>query len=405
MTERFRQPLHVVYGGAHLFKVDTVRKVGALAKKSFDLYAPDPASFARALGLDLTPEVAADVYARVARKLEAEPVEDYRIDFEDGYGPRADDEEDGHALGAGAALAEATRRGSHSRRMGFRIKAMGSATRARSLRTLDRFLTAFASEGGGKMPNGFVVTLPKVLDPSEVAVLADELARLEARLGFPAESVGIEVMVEAPRTFFDPEGRVVLPAIVAAGEGRCVAAHLGSYDYTASLGIAAHEQRLMHPACDFAKQLMQLVLADSGVALSDGATATLPIEPHRAAAGRELTAKEHEENRSAVHGAWKLHANGVRHGLSQGFYQGWDLHPAQIPARYGAVFAFFRAAAPAMSARLQAFRAREQQATRVGQAFDDAATARGLVNFMERGVACGALDPEDPREAGSAMSV
>ena len=55
----------------------------------------------------------------------------------------------------------------------------------------------------------------------------------------------------------------------------------------------------------------------------------------------KLSARQVEENRAAVHRGWKLHYENVRRSMANGFYQGWDLHPAQLPARYAAVYSFF----------------------------------------------------------------
>ena len=87
-----RQPVHTVYGGAQLFQADSARKLGDLALRALREYGPDPAALAEALGLPR--ELGERVYPRVVAKLEREPVEDYRIDFEDGYGNRPDAEED-----------------------------------------------------------------------------------------------------------------------------------------------------------------------------------------------------------------------------------------------------------------------------------------------------------------------
>ncbi|MFO0670011.1 MAG: phosphoenolpyruvate kinase [Polyangiaceae bacterium] len=394
---KLRQPLHVVYGGAHLFKTDTVEKVGALARTSFEKYAGDATSFAEALGLELPPEAATEVFTRTKAKLEgACAVEDYRIDFEDGYGLRSDEEEHEHADRAAIALAEAVKRwGSDAPgarrtpvRIGIRIKSFAPETRLRALLTLERFLGGFTHANDGALPAGFVVTLPKVRRAVEVEVLSSVLASIEGALGLEPRAIGVELMIEQPDALFDDDGRIALPALLQASDGRCAGLHLGSYDFTASLGIAAHEQRLTHPSCDFAKHVLQVAVAGTGVGLSDGATTLLPIEPHR---GAEIGDAERAANRAAVHAAWRAHADNVTHGLRQGFYQGWDLHPAQLPARFGAVFAFFAKAAPEMEERLKGFLERAAQATRRGQAFDDAATGQGLLNFFERAVASGAL--------------
>ena len=100
-----RQPVHVVYGGAHLFKHDVARRLGQLAMRAVEEYAPDAATLALAVGI---PNSLADtVYDRVIEKLRREPVEDFRIDFEDGYGIRPDAEEDTAAIHAAAEVARA----------------------------------------------------------------------------------------------------------------------------------------------------------------------------------------------------------------------------------------------------------------------------------------------------------
>ena len=91
-----RQPVHTVYGGAQLFKSDSAVKLGTLARRALEEFAPDAKSMAQALGWS-NAALAERVFARVKEKLTREPVEDFRIDFEDGYGNRPDAEEDGHA--------------------------------------------------------------------------------------------------------------------------------------------------------------------------------------------------------------------------------------------------------------------------------------------------------------------
>jgi hypothetical protein len=139
-----------------------------------------------------------------------------------------------------------------------------------------------------------------------------------------------------------------------------------------------------HPACDAARLLMQLALAGTPVAVVDGATTTLPVG----------------DDEGAVRDAWRMHAIAVRRALDLGISAGWDLHPAQLPARYGALYAFFLGERDAMAARLQRFVDRAAKATRSGQVFDDAATARAVVGFFLRGVACGALAEDDVVKTG-----
>jgi len=141
--------------------------------------------------------------------------------------------------------------------------------------------------------------------------------------------------------------------------------------------------------------VMQVALAGTGVWLSDGATNVLPVPIHRATAGRPLTPAQVEDNRQAVHRAWRLHHDDIRHSLTNAFYQGWDLHPAQLVTRYAAVYAFFLESLDAASERLLNFIAKAAQATLVGEVFDDAATGQGLLNFFLRALNCGAVKEEE----------
>ncbi len=390
-----RRPVHTVYGGAHLFQAGAAKKLGGLALAALDRYAPDAKTFGEVF--DIAPALASVVRARVAEKLAREPVEDLRVDFEDGYGHRTDEEEDGHAEHVGAELARGLEAETLPPFVGVRVKALSGATAKRSLRTLDRVVTALARGSAGSVPSGFVVTLPKVEDKREVLVLARALEELERANSLRSGSLALEVMVETPRALVGPSGDLVLGRIARAVGERCVAAHFGAYDYTAALHVSAADQSLAHPACDLARGLMQLALAGSHVALSDGATNVLPVAPHK---GESLAPEQQEENRRAVHDAWKLHATDVRRSLAQGFYQGWDLHPAQLVSRYAALYRFFREGLPAATSRLRVFVERAAQASLVGTVFDDAASAQGLLNFFLRGVASGALDEAEVFAAG-----
>ena len=394
-----RQPVHVVYGGAHLFKRDSAAKLGALALRSLEEYAPDAATLARVF--DMPDYLASAVHARVAAKLRREAVEDYRIDFEDGYGLRPDAEEDGHAVGAAREMAAGLEASSLPPFCGFRIKALAEETRDRAVRTLDLFLTALLRASGGRLPAGLVVTLPKVTIPAQVAALADLFDVFEPALGLPSGALRLEIMVETPQSVLD------LPALAEAARGRCVAAHFGTYDYTAALGISAQYQTSRHPACDFARQRMQAALAGTGIRIADGATTVLPIpSPLRAAAEGEppLGSEEIAGKPRAVHDAWKLHYENVGSALVLGFYQGWDLHPAQLVPRYAALHAFFLAGLEPVAERLRNFVERAARATRVREVFDDAATGQGLLNFFLRGVQCGAI-PEAEATAASGLTL
>ncbi len=420
-----RQPVHTVYGGAHLFKADTTRRLGALALRSLEQYAPDPFSFARAVGLsgadglpatlgddsamrslmESNPEalrreqrpawMAYTIYERVLEKLRREPVEDFRIDFEDGYGNRPDAEEDGHAESAAREVVKGLTDGTLPPFIGIRIKTFNEELRARSTRTLDIFVSTLVAESGGRLPENFYVTFPKVTIPEQVSALADIFDLLESSLGLAAGTLKMELMIETTQAIINRHGHSNLPLLLDAARGRCTAAHFGTYDYTASCNITAAHQHMTHPACDFARHMMQVAYGGTGVWLSDGATNIMPVAPHRAAAGATLTAEQTEENLRTVHRAWALHYAHTQHSLANAFYQGWDLHPAQLPTRYAAVYAFFLESLDAASERLRNFVEKAAKATLVGDVFDDAATGQGLLNYFLRAINCGAVTEDE----------
>ncbi|HXI11984.1 MAG TPA: phosphoenolpyruvate kinase [Thermoanaerobaculia bacterium] len=428
-----RQPIHTVYGGAHLFKADTTGKLGSLGLRSLRDYAPDPFVFAKAIGMrgsDLLPEsvdettsllhaldkdadsvrrvhpaawFAHTVYRRVVEKLEREPVEDFRIDFEDGYGNRPDDEEDGHAGAAASEVAIGMERKTLPPFIGIRIKPFTSELTARSIRTLDVFLTTLLERSGGKLPDHFVVTLPKIQLPEQVSALADLFDIWESRLALSAGALKLEFMIETTQSIINARGGSNLPLFLEAARGRAVAAHFGTYDYTASCNITAAHQRMDHPACDFARHMMQVAYAGTGLWLSDGATNIMPIAPHRASEGKSLSQEQARENRLIVHRAWRLHADHIRHSLTNAYYQGWDLNPAQLPTRYAAVYAFFLEGLEPATERLHNFIAKAGQATLVGDVFDDAATGQGLLNFFLRGLNSGAITKEEAIGTGLSL--
>ena len=408
-----RQPVHTVYGGAHLFRSDSANRLGSLARRSLDQFAPDFVAFARALELpgasqltDTLPDqlrhdnkpawLAHTIYERVKEKLRREPVEDFRIDFEDGYGNRPDVEEDGHAESAAAEVAQGQVNGSLPPFIGIRIKPFNEELRTRSFRTLDIFVSTLAEKTEGRLPNNFVITLPKITIAEQVAALANLLVRLEGQNGLAEGSLKFEMMIETTQSIINHRGEINLPLLLTAAEGRCVAAHFGTYDYTAGCNITAAHQHMLHPACDFAKNMMQVSFAGTGIWLSDGATNIMPVPPHRQVeGGAQLTAEEVDENRQVVHRAWKLHFDHVQHSLITGFYQGWDLHPAQLPTRYAAVYSFFLESLEAASERLKNFVEKAAKATLVGDVFDDAATGQGLLNYFLRAINCGAVTEDE----------
>ncbi len=398
-----RQAVHTVYGGAHLFKADSAQKLGEVAQRSLREHAPDATALTSALGLSEDKALMRKIYDRIVEKLQREPVEDFRLDFEDGYGNRPDDEEDQHAASSALEVAQGMRNGTLPPFIGIRIKPLNEDLRTRSFRTLDIFITSLATETTGKLPNNFVVTVPKIQVPEQMHAAVRLFALLERKAGLPTGSLKIEPMIETPQSIINSHGEIALHAMVDAADGRCGSVHFGVYDYTASSGITAAYQAMGHPACDFARQMMLVSLAGTGTHLSDGATNILPVGPHRAVPGGKLTAEQEQANREAVHQAWRRGFEDNLHSLRTGFYQGWDLHPAQLVTRYAAVYLFFLAGLESAANRLTAFVEKAALASLFGDVFDDAATGQGLLNFFLRGLACGAISESEALATGLTM--
>jgi len=358
-----RHPIHTAYVGAHLFRAGLAGEWGELALRALAEYAPHAAALAAALDC----QVDDPLFARLQEKLRREPIEDLRIDFEDGFGNRSDQEEDAAAQSAGAEVASGLAREAVPAFLGIRIKALVAGRAARASRTLNLFVRSLVERSGGKLSAHFTVTLPKVANPEEVAALVRLLEELESRLRLEAGALTLELMVETPRALLGPDGRCPLPALVAATRGRCVGVHFGVYDYSAALEIAPARQGLRHPACDHARHLMQVALAGTGVVLSAGSTNVLPVPP-----------REH------LLRAWRLHFQDVRHSLVNGFYHGWDLHPAQLVTRYAAAYRFFRECL---------------EPPTVGTVLEDPA-ARGVrASVVRRALDCGAISDEEASAA------
>lgn len=364
-----RQPVHTVYVPGDRYDANTVAEWSEDARSVLALHGRSAIEVAEAL--DLRPSLAAEVYDRVTAKLEAEPIEDLRIDFEDGYGVRPDADEDAAVLAAARVLAATVRDGSAPPFHGIRIKSFEAPTRHRGLRTLDLFLGELAREGG--ITDGFVITLPKVTSVEQVTAMVTALEALEGVHGVPAGSLAFEIQVETPQAILGPDGTALVSRMITAGSGRVTGLHYGTYDYSASLGVAAAYQSMEHPVADHAKDVMQVAAAGTGVFVSDGSTNVLPVG-----------------DRDAVRAAWQLHLRLVRRSLARGIYQGWDLHPAQLPSRYVATYSFFREGLEVAAARLRAY-------VHGGQSsyLDEPATAAALAAFVLRGVECGAVAVEE----------
>ena len=369
-----RQPVHTVYVPADRYRPGLTRQWGQQALAAIAGAAPTDAPEQEPAGMDAFLDAAGirdalrpAITEKVARKLVTEPIEDLRIDFEDGY-TRPGSAEDDEALAAAQSLRADIEAGQAAPFVGIRFKCLERATRQRGLRTLEVFLTELVRTG--ELPSGLRLTLPKVSAPAQVEAMTRICAGLEDALGLPGGRLRFEVQIETPQAILGADGSTAVAQMVHAGAGRVSGLHYGTYDYSASLGIAGAYQSMEHPAADHAKAIMQLAAAGTGVHLSDGSTNVLPVgSPEQ------------------VQSAWALHARLVRRSLERGFYQGWDLHPAQLPTRYAATYAFYRESMPEAATRLRAYLGGEQ-----GGVLDEPATARALAWFLLRGLDCGGID-------------
>jgi citrate lyase beta subunit len=349
-----RQPVHTCYVPADLFDRRTPRTWGDAALAALDAHGPLPGF-----------ETDEDLHESVRAKLVAEPVEDVRIDLEDGFGVRPDTEEDAAVRSSAAALRAMVDEGSAPPFTGIRMKCLEGPVRARGVRSLQLFLDVLLERGG--LPPGFRVTLPKVTSVAQVQVMVRLCAALEQAHGL--ERLPFEIQVETPQAILGSDGRALIAPMLHATEGRCAGLHYGTYDYSASVGVAAAFQSMEHPAADHAKAVMQLAAAGTGVPVSDGSTNVLPV-------GDE----------DSIRSAWALHARLVRRSLERAFYQGWDLHPAQLPTRYAATFRFYRDGLDAACRRLRTYLDKA-----AGEIMDEPATALALASYLVRGLDAGAI--------------
>ncbi|QMU98606.1 aldolase [Microbacterium esteraromaticum] len=367
-----RQPVHTLYVPADRFDPALPARFGADALAAVEA-AGGMTALAESVGLG---HLAGELAPLVDAKLRREPIEDLRLDFEDGYGTRGDDEEDAAAVLAAERVAEAVAAGTATPFIGIRFKCFEAPTRRRGIRTLDRFVTTLA--GAGELPEGLILTLPKVTTVAQVEAMVALCERFEERLGLAPGRLRFEVQMETPQLIVAADGTAPVATLLHRAQGRVSALHYGTYDYSASLQIAAAYQSMEHPAADYAKQVMQVAVAETGVRLSDGSTNVIP-----------LGEKAQE--------AWTLHARLVRRSLERGYYQGWDLHANQLPTRYLATYAFYREGFDAAARRLDNY-LHGSDAT----IMDEPATARALARFVVRGLECGALTDDEVRSSTGA---
>lgn len=343
------QPAYVLYGGAQLFSADTHDKMISLARRWLKEYAW--------LG---------DTARRRVEKRLAQPLDDIRIDFEDGYGRRPDEEEDAHALQVQQALPQVH----EPRRCGIRVKPITRRFAQRAVRTLE-----IALQGLTVWPRGFCITLPKLEHPAQVRFIIQELERIED--GRPP--LPLELMIESPA------GLRRVPDLLQIAGKRARGVHFGPFDFLASCGIGQGD--LLHPVNRAARAQLLLAVSGSGVELADGPTTLLPLPPHKQPSATQLS-----ENQKAVRNAWEFHRDQVLATREQGYFQSWLLHPAQLVSHAAALIQEHEKTLPGALERLIAYWKGRGQARASGGDFDDRATARQWTRLVEQGLELGLIE-------------
>jgi citrate lyase beta subunit len=364
-----RQPVHTVYVPADRYRGTVCRDWGHAALATLDEHRSIFAALVDEQGAD-----AVDLESRVRSKLVNEPIEDLRVDFEDGYGARSDEVEDGHASSAARDLATSVREGTAAPFFGIRMKCLEAPTRRRGLRTLAIVVGELVA---AQAPlDGFVTTLPKATSVDQVTAMVHICEQLERTFNLDVGTLRFEIQVETPQAILGPDGTALVARMLHAADERCTALHYGTYDYSAFCGIAAEYQSMAHPVADYAKLVMQAAAAGTGVRLSDGSTNILPVGDDE-----------------AVRDAWRIHLGLVRRSLERGYYQGWDMHPAQLPTRYAATFGFYRDGLPRAAGRLRNYLDHTGSGV-----LDEPATARALADYLLRAANCGAANAAELHE-------
>ncbi|WP_078278015.1 DUF6986 family protein [Mycobacteroides franklinii] len=308
------------------------------------------------------------VLPRVKERLAIAPIQDLRLDFEDGYGWREDSIEDADARRAGRVLRTLSIDANPPAALGIRIKGLTSLHLRRSVRTLELVL-----DGASGVPRGFVTTIPKFRSLAQVEAALRLFDTLEQVHGLPSGSLRFELQIESPQAVLGADGTVPLAKAIHLARGRLTALHYGTYDYSAACGIAAEYQSLEHPVADHAKAVMLAAAAQTGVWVCDGSTQVNPDgSPEQQAA------------------ALTRHHRLVTRALERGYWQGWDMHPGHLVTRWLATYGFHRRALAVAGPRIVAYLQRQG-----GGVVDEPATAQALAAGVLRGLDCGAYTDDE----------
>ena len=203
-----------------------------------------------------------DVMALVLAKLDTEPVEDLRIDFEDGYGDHGDDEEDRAAAAAARPSVPPSTPAAPRP-----SPASGSAARARH--------PAAGRPDPGAVPGGAGPDPPTASSsPSRRSPRPTRSRRWRWLCDHVEKDLAGRLLLRGPGRDAAVRARRRRPGdAVAHGGRRGGPAHrlpLRHLRLQRRLGIAAGQQAPDHPAADHAKPVMQVAVAGTGARLSTG---------------------------------------------------------------------------------------------------------------------------------------
>ena len=198
-----RQPVHTVYVPANRYSRSLTSEWGGDARWIAGQHG-GLERIGRLVGL--SPDLAAEVAPLVETKLRTEPIEDLRIDFEDGYTEPDETQEMFDASRVAGDLGFSVRDGQAPPFAGLRFKCLEAPTRRRGLRTLNDFVGVLTIVGF--FPEHLVLTLPKVSTVAQVEAMVEVCAELETTHRLPAGRLRFEIQVETPQLILGPDGRV-----------------------------------------------------------------------------------------------------------------------------------------------------------------------------------------------------
>lgn len=368
------QPLHTYFLSAADVTEGALEEAQNAAIQCMQQHGGDYETFAHAIGLPLSKEQSAQNFAqqihrRVVNKLETQPFEDLRFDFAALYPTRSDAEEDADALRIAELLTERTAEQPWPPKFGIRVKPLHAASAARSLRTIDLFLT-HCLEYAQTLPNNLVITLAHVQIPEQVQALNAALAMFEAQHQLAPNSIALEIQLDSAEALVAFDGSISLRHLWAAARQRCNTIRLGEIALPTGRPYPAPDD-VLQSSQEFLRYWVQLGLQGTGTILAD---APLPAPT--------------DHNISAW---WQTQGTAILSRLRAGWTQGTDWHPSHLPIRFATNFVHYSFGWRAVATQMQSLRCQPQPSV-------DAIMA--CVYFLQQAWLCGAVQNQEFRKLG-----